>query len=67
MKKSLSQLTFEQIVTALQSYKTSDSLDVLLSKMEVLTEDTNTHSLFRGVRVCLCLCLSISSGKGGVL
>lgn len=59
MKKSLSQLTFEQIVTALQSYKTSDSLDVLLSKMEVLTEDTNTHSLFRGV----CVSLSLSVDK----
>lgn len=48
MKKSLSQVTFDQIVTALQSYKTSDSLEVLLSKMVVLTEDANTHGLFRG-------------------
>lgn len=48
MKKSLSQVTFEQIVTALQSYKTSDSLETLLSKMAVLTEDANTHGLFRG-------------------
>lgn len=49
MKKSLSQVSFEQIVTALQSYKTSDSLEALLSKTAVLTEDANTHGLFRGV------------------
>lgn len=48
MKKSLSQATFEQIVAALQSYKTSDSLEALLSKMAVLTEDAHTHRLFRG-------------------
>lgn len=54
MKKSLSQVTFEQIVTALQSYKTSDSLEVLLSKMTVLTEDANTHGLFRGVSFGNC-------------
>lgn len=54
MKKSLSQVTFEQIVTALQSYKTSDSLEVLLSEMAVLTEDANTHGLFRGVSFGNC-------------
>lgn len=49
MKKLLSQATFDQIVMGLQRYKTSDNLDDLLSKMAVLTEDANTHALFRGV------------------
>lgn len=58
MKRSLSQVTFDQIVTALQSYKTSDSLEVLLSKMVVLTEDANTHGLFRGGIIYHVWCLS---------
>lgn len=49
MKKSLSQVNFDQIIVALQSYKTTDSLEALLSKTLVLTEDANTHSLFRGM------------------
>lgn len=49
MKKSLSQVNFDQIIVALQSYKTTDSLEALLSKTSVLTEDANTHNLFRGV------------------
>ena len=48
MKKSLSQVTFECIVQALQTYKKSDNLDVLLTKTTVLSEDANTHSLLRG-------------------
>ncbi|KAM8754557.1 regulator of telomere elongation helicase 1 isoform 1-T1 [Acanthopagrus schlegelii] len=49
MKKSLSQVTFEGIVQALQTYKKSDNLDVLLTKTTVLSEDANTHSLLRGL------------------
>lgn len=49
MKKSLSQVNFDQIVEALQSYKTTDSLEALLSETLVLTEDANTHNMFRGV------------------
>ncbi|XP_035513302.1 regulator of telomere elongation helicase 1 [Morone saxatilis] len=49
MKKSLSQVTFDRIVQALQTYKKTDNLDVLLTETAVLTEDTNTHSLLRGV------------------
>lgn len=48
MKKSLSQVTFECIVQALQTYKKSDNLDALLTKTTVLSEDANTHSLLRG-------------------
>uniref|UniRef100_A0A674NQG1 Regulator of telomere elongation helicase 1 n=1 Tax=Takifugu rubripes TaxID=31033 RepID=A0A674NQG1_TAKRU len=49
MKKSLSQVNFDQIIVALQSYKTTDSLEALLSTTSVLTEDANTHNLFRGM------------------
>lgn len=55
MKKSLSQVTFDQIIMALQSYKATDSLDVLLSKTSVLAEDANTHGLLRGTSSCLWL------------
>ncbi|XP_028265635.1 regulator of telomere elongation helicase 1 isoform X2 [Parambassis ranga] len=48
MKKSLSQASFERIVQALQTYKKTDNLDILLKETAVLTEDTNTHGLFRG-------------------
>ncbi|KAM9785914.1 regulator of telomere elongation helicase 1 [Neosynchiropus ocellatus] len=48
MKKSLSQVTFEQVVAALQTYKKTDDLDGLLSKTAMLVEDANTHSLLRG-------------------
>lgn len=48
MKKSLSQVNFERIVQALQTYKKTDDLDVLLTETAVLTEDTNTHSLLCG-------------------
>ncbi|XP_008292635.1 regulator of telomere elongation helicase 1 [Stegastes partitus] len=48
MKKSLSQVSFDRIVQALQTYKKTDNLDVLLTETAVLTEDTNTHSLLRG-------------------
>ncbi|XP_051281967.1 regulator of telomere elongation helicase 1 isoform X3 [Dicentrarchus labrax] len=47
MKKSLSQVTFDRIVQALQTYKKTDNLDVLLTETAVLSEDTNTHSLLR--------------------
>ncbi|CAB1417634.1 unnamed protein product [Pleuronectes platessa] len=48
MKRSLSQVNFDRIVQALQTYKKTDNLDVLLTETAVLTEDTNTHSLLRG-------------------
>lgn len=48
MKKSLSQVTFAQIMKAMQSYKESDNLDILLTETGVLSQDANTHSLFRG-------------------
>nr|XP_046251810.1 regulator of telomere elongation helicase 1 [Scatophagus argus] len=49
MKKSLSQVNFDRIIQALQTYKKTDNLDVLLSETAVLTEDANTYSLLRGV------------------
>ncbi|XP_050926955.1 regulator of telomere elongation helicase 1 isoform X2 [Lates calcarifer] len=49
MKKSLSQVNFNHIIQALQTYKKTDNLDVLLTETAVLTEDTNTHSLLRGL------------------
>ncbi|XP_062282424.1 regulator of telomere elongation helicase 1 [Scomber scombrus] len=48
MKKSLSQVNFERIVQALQTYKKNDDLDTLLAVTMVLAEDTNTHSLLWG-------------------
>uniref|UniRef100_A0A7N6FHZ4 Regulator of telomere elongation helicase 1 n=1 Tax=Anabas testudineus TaxID=64144 RepID=A0A7N6FHZ4_ANATE len=48
MKKSLSQVNFDRIVQSLQTYKKTDNLDVLLTEIAVLTEDTNTHNLMRG-------------------
>lgn len=48
MKKNLSQVNFEKIVQALQAYKKSDDLDMLLAQTAVLAEDANTHSLLRG-------------------
>lgn len=48
MKKSLSQVSFDRIVQALQTYKKTDILEVLLTETAVLTEDANTHSLLRG-------------------
>ncbi|XP_054464874.1 LOW QUALITY PROTEIN: regulator of telomere elongation helicase 1 [Anoplopoma fimbria] len=49
MKKSLSQFSFDRIIQALQTYKKTDSLDVLLTAAAVLTEDANTHCLLRGL------------------
>ncbi|KAJ0064914.1 hypothetical protein NL108_017532, partial [Boleophthalmus pectinirostris] len=48
MKKSLSQMNFEKMVQALQTYKKTDDLETLLEETTVLTEDANTHSLLRG-------------------
>lgn len=48
MKKSLSQVNFDRIIQALQTYKKTDNLDILLTETAVLTEDANTHSLLRG-------------------
>ena len=59
LKKSLSQVNFDRIVQALQTYKKTDNLDVLLTETAVLTEDTNTHSLLRG-KSSLTLTLSLS-------
>uniref|UniRef100_A0A665WG27 Regulator of telomere elongation helicase 1 n=1 Tax=Echeneis naucrates TaxID=173247 RepID=A0A665WG27_ECHNA len=49
MKKSLSQVNFDRIIQALQSYKKTDDVDLLLTETTVLTEDRNTHSLLRGL------------------
>ncbi|XP_038577509.1 regulator of telomere elongation helicase 1 isoform X2 [Micropterus salmoides] len=49
MKKSLSQVNFDRIIQALQTYKKTDNLDILLTETAVLTEDANTHSLLRGI------------------
>ncbi|XP_040918142.1 regulator of telomere elongation helicase 1-like [Toxotes jaculatrix] len=48
MKKSLCQVSFDRIVQALQTYKKTDNLDVLLTETAVLSEDSHTHSLLRG-------------------
>lgn len=48
MKKSLSQVSFDRVVQALQTYKKTDDLDLLLTQTSVLTEDANTHGLLRG-------------------
>lgn len=56
MKRSLSQVNFDHIVLALQSYKKTDNLDVLLSEIAVLIEDANTHSLLRGMSSALQHC-----------
>ncbi|XP_054602371.2 regulator of telomere elongation helicase 1 isoform X2 [Nothobranchius furzeri] len=48
MKASLSKVTFDRIVQALQDYKKTDSLDSLLSETSMLADDENTHSLLRG-------------------
>uniref|UniRef100_A0A667WJ51 Regulator of telomere elongation helicase 1 n=1 Tax=Myripristis murdjan TaxID=586833 RepID=A0A667WJ51_9TELE len=49
MKKSLSQVNFDRIVQALQTYKRTDNIDVLLTDAaDLLAGDANTHSLLRG-------------------
>ncbi|KAK7884484.1 hypothetical protein WMY93_027607 [Mugilogobius chulae] len=48
MKKSLSQLNFERVIQALQTYKKTDDVDKLLLETGALAEDANTHSLLRG-------------------
>lgn len=48
MRKSLSQVSFDRVLQALQTYKKTDELDVLLSETAVFTEDANTHGLLRG-------------------
>ncbi|XP_038164925.1 regulator of telomere elongation helicase 1 [Cyprinodon tularosa] len=48
MKKTLSKVSFDRIVEALQTYKKTDDLDILLTETAVLAEDPNTHSLLRG-------------------
>lgn len=55
MKKSLSQVNFDCIVQALQTYKKTDNLDVLLTETVVLAGDANTHSLLRG-KSCSTTC-----------
>ncbi|TKS77856.1 Regulator of telomere elongation helicase 1 [Collichthys lucidus] len=49
MKQSLSQVNFDCIVQALQTYKKTDNLDVLLTETVVLAGDANTHSLLWGI------------------
>lgn len=51
MKKSLSKVTFDRIVQALQTYKTTDNLDDLLTETTILSEDANTYCLLRGTSV----------------
>lgn len=48
MKQTLSQVNFNQVMKALQSYKTSDDLPALLGATTFLSEDSSTHSLLRG-------------------
>lgn len=60
MKKSLSKVNFDRIVQALQTYKKTDELDVLLTGTAVLSEDANTHSLLRGGSVRPVLPVSCS-------
>uniref|UniRef100_A0A3Q3CXN1 Regulator of telomere elongation helicase 1 n=1 Tax=Haplochromis burtoni TaxID=8153 RepID=A0A3Q3CXN1_HAPBU len=48
MKKSLSQVSFDRIIRALQTYKKTDNLDHLLTETAILSEDTNTQSLLHG-------------------
>lgn len=48
MKKTLSQVNFNLVVRALQSYKTSDDLQALLTATAFLSEDGSAHSLLRG-------------------
>lgn len=48
MKKTLSQVNFNLVVRALQSYKTSDDLQALLTATAFLSEDGSTHSLLQG-------------------
>ncbi|XP_049608196.1 regulator of telomere elongation helicase 1 isoform X1 [Syngnathus scovelli] len=49
MKSSLSEVSFEQIRQALQSYKQNDNLDNLLSGTSLLIHDPHTYRLFRGL------------------
>ncbi|KAJ0036143.1 hypothetical protein NQD34_004820 [Periophthalmus magnuspinnatus] len=49
MKKTLSQVHFERIIQALQTYKKTDDLDTLLVETSVLAEDANTHTLLCGL------------------
>ncbi|XP_075902006.1 regulator of telomere elongation helicase 1 isoform X1 [Nelusetta ayraudi] len=49
MKKTLSQVNFNLVVRALQSYKTSDDLQALLTATAFLSEDGSTHSLLQGI------------------
>lgn len=48
MKKSLSQVSFDRIIQALQTYKKTDDLDHLLTETAILSEDANTQSLLHG-------------------
>ncbi|XP_071227732.1 regulator of telomere elongation helicase 1 isoform X3 [Salvelinus alpinus] len=49
MKRSLSQVNFQRIMAALQTYKRMDDLDELLAEAaDLFTGDTNTHNLLRG-------------------
>ncbi|CDQ67596.1 unnamed protein product [Oncorhynchus mykiss] len=49
MKRSLSQVNFQRIMVALQTYKRMDDLDELLAEAaDLFTGDTNTHNLLRG-------------------
>uniref|UniRef100_A0A3Q1BIE7 Regulator of telomere elongation helicase 1 n=1 Tax=Amphiprion ocellaris TaxID=80972 RepID=A0A3Q1BIE7_AMPOC len=49
MKKSLSQVSYDCVVQSLQTYKTTDDLDALLTETAVLTEYSSTHRLLRGI------------------
>ncbi|KAK6307946.1 hypothetical protein J4Q44_G00212170 [Coregonus suidteri] len=49
MKRSLSQVNFQRIMAALQTYKRTDDLDELLAEAaDLFTGDANTHNLLRG-------------------
>lgn len=48
-KKSLSQMNYQKVMSALQAYKRLDDLTVLQTEAAVLLADANTHVLFRGL------------------
>ncbi|CAJ1055220.1 regulator of telomere elongation helicase 1 isoform X1 [Xyrichtys novacula] len=49
MRKCLSQKSYSHIVKALQMYKKTDDVDILLAGTTVLIEDPNTHCLVQGL------------------
>lgn len=48
IKNTLSQVNFNQVMQALQSYKASDDLQALLAATAFLSEERSNHNLLRG-------------------